>query len=102
MVPTRGGPTTDVGADLLGQPWEGRDFSKSFLGRNNTLPCPAGNSPSHAAQCFCRNSMDWAAGEWDLEERLEFGLLLDAVEVELRGALWVGSDSSSSPLLLWF
>lgn len=98
VVPTRGGPTTDVGADLLGQPWEGRDFSKPFLGRNNILPWAAGNSSSHATQCFCRDSMAWAGGEWDLEEKLEFGLLLDAVEEELHGTLWLGSDSSSSPL----
>lgn len=38
--------------------------------------------------------MAWAGGEWDLEEKLEFGLLLDAVEAELHV---LGSDSSSSP-----
>lgn len=36
-------------------------------------------------------------GEWDLEEKLEFGFLMDALEEEPRGALWLRSDSSSSP-----
>lgn len=61
VVPTRGGPTTDVGADLLGQLWEGRDFSRPFLRRNTVLPWPAGSSPSHTTQCFCRQH---SLGRW--------------------------------------
>lgn len=97
VVPTRGGPTTDVGADLLGQPWKGRDFSKPFLGRNNILPWPAGNSPSHATRHFCRDSMAWAGGGVGFGGENEVWFALGAVEKEPCGALWPGSNSSSSP-----
>lgn len=99
VVPTRGGPTTDVGEDLLGQPWQGRDFSRPFLGRNNLLPWPAGISLQYRVSS---GSTAWAGGEWDLEEKLELGLLLDAVGEELHGALWAGQWQQLITPLPWF
>lgn len=101
VVPTRGGPTTDVGVDLLGQPWEGRDFTKPLLGRNNTLPWPAGNSPSHGTQCFCRDSMAWAGGEWDLEEKLVCSWMLLRWCPVTAAALVFGGEEREAELLGW-
>lgn len=62
-----------------------------------TVSCPdLLGTPLPVQPSVSADSMAWAGEEWDLEEKLEFGLLLDAVEEELCGALWLSSDCSSS------